>query len=73
MVGEGLKVGRSRFHEMEQALDCFGIGYVRQLSGLGSAGTPSGVVSKGGCFQSFRELLLQVGWGVFDPTRFVPE
>lgn len=73
MVGEGLKVGRSRFHEMEQALDCFGIGYLRPLSGLGSAVTPSAVVSKGGSFQSFQGLLLQAGWGDFDSSRFVPE
>lgn len=47
----GGKTGR--FCEVEPAPSCFGIGYLLHLSGLGGAERYSGVVSNGGCFQSF--------------------
>lgn len=40
--------------------------------GLGGAATYRGVVSSGGCFQSFGKLLSQVGRGSLDPRIFVP-
>ena len=47
-------------------LGCFGIRCLLGHSGLGGAKSHSGVVSNGGCFQSFGGgLLTQVGRGSF--------
>ena len=56
---------RGGLFEVEPALGCFGIGYLLCLSGLGGALSYHGVVSNGGCSQSFGELLPQIGRGSF--------
>lgn len=62
-----------RFSEVEPASRLFWDWVLLGLSGLRGAMTYSGVVSDGGCVQSFGEFLPQVVRMSFDPARIVPE